>query len=497
MGWVQGGKGLFSVDSGGWGGVPGLQALKNCWHGQICTAWWCGYRSDGLDEDKHSARAWFGLNERFDWQKARVFGPLVTIVATLIVCGLFFLAIIAAFKLLGAAVFNEIPQDGFAKFGLTGIIVAMIGAPFVVWRSVVAQRQVIVSELGLTTDRLNASVQGLGAVRDANRIGRNVTYNNTSIHAYETETEWRDSPKIYEDYEVNPVVDSWQTFIETHPNIEVRIGALFTLERLAMEDVNYHWHVMQIISAYIRENAREARLQPSSFVLKRPFVREDIQTALTVLGRRSADGKNYEQTNKLRLDLRNTNLAGANFEKGDFSGALLVNCRLEACLFRDTKLQGTVFASSVLNYSDFFRSDMTGAHLDTAIINQPTPTVGGMNDTINMANIRGISLAGADISAVDYLGTPEEMNTTYGTKDTILAEELEEQRQALNLRKLLAQIHKAEREGADEVLDGLKRTLQDSGFQNWSPYDYSDGYNGNLYRKHLAQLGLTSFPFVD
>jgi hypothetical protein len=128
-----------------------------------------------VDDDKHTLKTWFGLSEPFDWRKRSYLGPLLFVVGILVVGGLFTLAIAAAFNLLGSAVFGGLPQGAGSSFGLTGIIVAMIGAPFVVWRAVVAQKQVNVAEQGMITDRISKAVEGLGIEKEVSWVGRSVT----------------------------------------------------------------------------------------------------------------------------------------------------------------------------------------------------------------------------------------------------------------------------------------------------------------------------------
>jgi hypothetical protein len=88
-----------------------------------------------------SLRSWLGFREQFDFSKARGLGGVVGVLLILVVGSLFILAVLAAFKVLGASLFGTLPKGTGASFGLTGIIVAMIGAPFVIWRTMVAQKQ--------------------------------------------------------------------------------------------------------------------------------------------------------------------------------------------------------------------------------------------------------------------------------------------------------------------------------------------------------------------
>jgi hypothetical protein len=39
------------------------------------------------------------------------------------------------------------------------------------------------------------------------------------------------------------------------PNFDVRLGGIFSLERIARDSEKDHWTVMEVLSAYVRENA--------------------------------------------------------------------------------------------------------------------------------------------------------------------------------------------------------------------------------------------------
>ena len=100
------------------------------------------------------------------------------------------------------------------------------------------------------------------------------------------------------------------------PNVEVRIGAIFALERIARDSDHDHWPIMQTLSAYVRENAPV--LEDSDWVQDNPRI--DVQTILTVLGRRH---RRSEETNNQWLDLRTTDLRRAHLERAHLQDARL------------------------------------------------------------------------------------------------------------------------------------------------------------------------------
>ena len=84
----------------------------------------------------------------------------------------------------------------------------------------------------------------------------------------------------------SPATDG-TTFIDesTAPNIEVRLGAICALERIAQDSARDHIPVMETLCAYVRENAT-AHEPTDDKPTDRP--RADIRAVLDVLSRREA-----------------------------------------------------------------------------------------------------------------------------------------------------------------------------------------------------------------
>ncbi len=119
------------------------------------------------NDDRFGLVDWLTLKRRLDFGKARWLGPLFAVVATLLVV----LAVAAAFALLFGALFGDLLQVSGSSLGVGGVTVALIGAPFVIWRSIVAQKQADIAEHGLITDRIYKAVEGLGHEDAAVRMG--------------------------------------------------------------------------------------------------------------------------------------------------------------------------------------------------------------------------------------------------------------------------------------------------------------------------------------
>jgi hypothetical protein len=86
------------------------------------------------------------------------------------------------------------------------------------------------------------------------------------------------------------VTDRYTKAIEQlgHEKLDVRIGGIYALERIARDSPRDHPTVMAVLAAFIREHSREQwpLPEPGTKTVSRPTTRPDVQAALTVIGRR-------------------------------------------------------------------------------------------------------------------------------------------------------------------------------------------------------------------
>jgi Pentapeptide repeats (8 copies) len=118
------------------------------------------------------------------------------------------------------------------------------------------------------------------------------------------------------------------------PNIEVRLGAIYALERIAFDSPRDHWTIMEVLTAYVRQNAPipsnstgpiQQDLFPSTTTSEGP--RTDIQAILTVLGRRKRGNKREREGQSLNLS--RSNLGGASLFHANLQGASLYQANLQ------------------------------------------------------------------------------------------------------------------------------------------------------------------------
>lgn len=209
--------------------------------------------------------------------------------------------------------------------------------------------------------------------------------------------------------------------------LEVRLGGLYALERIAKDSPKDHWTVIEVISAFIRERAkkREEAIKNTEINSnnnlnnntdsqnKSSKIATDIQAALTIIGRRK-----IEQDSKTeRIDLSRTDLSNADLSNADFSNANLYNVNLSKTNLTNTNLSGAFLFNSDLSFSKLFYTNLNKAD-------------------IGEVNLDHVQLVGVDLRGTILIGIKptlefEHLNKSIIDERTILPSELENRRKEL------------------------------------------------------------------
>ena len=145
------------------------------------------------------------------------------------------------------------------------------------------------------------------------------------------------------------------------PRLELRLGGIYALERIDKESPEraYHRTVMEVLTAYIREDSRRDRGESSR---RRPPA--DIQAILTVLSRRQQGG--VPKDGMAYLDLRGANLEGTNLTGANLQGANLQGTNLQGAELEGVHLQNVRLQEANLRVADLQVADLQGANLQEA-----------------------------------------------------------------------------------------------------------------------------------
>jgi uncharacterized protein YjbI with pentapeptide repeats len=199
--------------------------------------------------------------------------------------------------------------------------------------------------------------------------------------------------------------------------MEIRLGGIYALERIANDSDKDYWPIIETLTAYVRERAKWqepskiakaiAKAADSKKTDQEEFVPSwhntkikpatDIQAVLTVLGRRKYK---HEQGEMEPLDLRGTDLRGANLLKAHLERVDLSEVHLEAA-----NLCGAYLEGAKLLYAHLEGVNLSAAHLEKASLNLANLVEGYLrNSYMERSNLSGANLKGANLSGAHLEG---------------------------------------------------------------------------------------------
>jgi uncharacterized protein YjbI with pentapeptide repeats len=189
--------------------------------------------------------------------------------------------------------------------------------------------------------------------------------------------------------EQGQVADRYTRAIEQlgSEKLDVRLGAIYALERVAHDSHRDHPTIMEVLAAFIREHSRE-QWPPTADEAPGRGARPDIQAAVTVIGRRNPTH------DRAHVDLFAANLAGTDLDRADLTGANLRRADLTGATLIDTVLTGALLVDTVLTEAVLVGADLTGAFLWPAYLTGAALI--GTNFT--GANLRSADLTGATLT---------------------------------------------------------------------------------------------------
>jgi hypothetical protein len=194
--------------------------------------------------------------------------------------------------------------------------------------------------------------------------------------------------RTHELTEQGQVTDRYTKAIEQlgSDKLDVRIGGIYALERVALDSPRDNPTVMEVLAAFIREHSHEQWPLPESdhAPMTERMTRPDVQAALTVIGRRdtAADVR--------RIDLSDADLARAYLREANLWAAL-PRANLTGADLTEADLSGADLVGTILRSADLIGADLTNTDLT--------------NTDLSGADLSGADLAGEDLTDVFLDGT--------------------------------------------------------------------------------------------
>ena len=136
--------------------------------------------------------------------------------------------------------------------------------------------------------------------------------------------------------------------------LEIRLGGIYALERIARDSEQEHWPIMEVLTAYVRQHTRrrlpnegdkrdveEEPFEETGFASPGP----DIQAIMAVIRRRV---RHFDNGEPEFIDLHGTHLEGANLHKAHLYGANLHGANLSTANLSAANLSGANLAGTHL-----------------------------------------------------------------------------------------------------------------------------------------------------
>jgi uncharacterized protein YjbI with pentapeptide repeats len=209
--------------------------------------------------------------------------------------------------------------------------------------------------------------------------------------------------------------------------LDVRIGGIYALERVAHDWPLAHPAVMEVLAAFVRQHSHALRPDLTG---GKPRARgpvrvphPDVQAALTVIGRRGSS-QDRQLVNLDRADLTGANLARAKLAYAslayaslayailtgaDLTGADLTGADLTGADLKGADLTGAILSSADLTGANLTHADLTAEGLPGGQAREGVPGANLTYANLTGAIIRGADLThaildGADLTGADLAG---------------------------------------------------------------------------------------------
>jgi Pentapeptide repeats (8 copies) len=270
---------------------------------------------------------------------------------------------------------------GYAALGLAGLV-GLVGIVLLIWRvppalyAYVPDPKDRAAAEASTRTGLIAGLAGLGALGSLAIATR--TYRLT---------------------QQGQITDRYTKAIEQlgSDKLDVRLGGIYALERIAADSPRDHPTVVEVLSAFVREHGQPPTSPTGALLSVKPA--SDVQAALDVLGRlpqRSGVSRGDLSAALVAFaGLRRANLSGAVLNETYLPGAVLLKANLSGASLILADLSGAVLEGADLSGARLYEADLSGAHLEGADLS------GAVLDGVDLQKAYGLTQAQLNIARGD------------------------------------------------------------------------------------------------
>ncbi|MBS9389804.1 MAG: pentapeptide repeat-containing protein [Dolichospermum sp. WA123] len=199
---------------------------------------------------------------------------------------------------------------------------------------------------------------------------------------------------------------------------EVILGGIYTLERIARDSEPDQWTIMEVLTAFVRQNApiiKENESQSPEDQEKLLKLRISIRACLTVIGERKHPDLENKYIDLTRVNLSGFNLVefklkgfyftGADLTEANLIGADLTGANLTGANLTKAKLTEANLTKAKLTEANLFRANLTLANLTKAKLKEANLTEANLTEAnLTEANLTKANLTGADLTEANLIG---------------------------------------------------------------------------------------------
>jgi hypothetical protein len=234
--------------------------------------------------------------------------------------------------------------------------------------------------------------------------------------------------------------------------LDVRLGGIYALERIARDSHKDHWTVMEVLTAFVREHSKKEYEGSMRWIAdndeghaypepKQPeiSIAVDVQAALTVIGRRkwAEQEKPHQRIDLRRSFLKRAYLNGANLRRALLSNADLTKANLMSADLTEASLWGAKLNDAILKETKLIKANLSEADLSNATVVEA--------DFTNAEFAKFFGDSGAILVGVklgNSIGlTWEQISKARMDVATMLPPDMEERRKAEQEKKATAKNH--------------------------------------------------------
>ncbi|MBW9211772.1 pentapeptide repeat-containing protein [Mumia sp. zg.B21] len=187
-----------------------------------------------------------------------------------------------------------------------------------------------------------------------------------------------------------------------HTSIAIRLGGLYSLDRIAVDSERDRDTILEVICAFVRDRTR-ARPSATPETDAPTAPETDVAAALSLLTRPKSwinstvdinganlTGANLFRANLTRANLGGANLGGANLTRANLTGAYLGGVTLTRAKLTGANLTGAYLGGVTLTRAKLTGADLTNAFLTNADLTGADFTNADLNGAVGLDTVVGL-----------------------------------------------------------------------------------------------------------